>query len=181
MLIKLCYRIPSRSVLSLLVMVLIPFVLLAQQNVTGLVTDINNAPISGVSVTVKGSPEVGTSTDVYGRYSLSVPANAILMFSFIGFDNLEKAVEGNNQLNITLNKNEEYLDEVIVVGYGTQKKVTLTGAVSDIQGTEMRATKNENPQNMLAGRIAGVRVWQKSAEPGSYKANLIFVGWGHRW
>ena len=178
MLIKLCDRIPSRRVLSLLVMVLIPFILLAQQNVTGTVTDIDKAPISGVSVTVKGSPEIGTSTDVYGRYSLSVPADAILLFSFIGFDNLEKVVGGNNQVNVTLNRNEEYLDEVVVVGYGTQKKVTLTGAVSDIQGTEMRATKNENPQNMLAGRIAGVRVWQKSAEPGSYRANFDIRGMG---
>ena len=67
---------------------------------------------------------------------------------------------------------------MVVVGYGTQKKATLTGAVAGIKGSEMLQTKNENPQNMLTGRIAGVRVWQKSAEPGTYNNNLDIRGLG---
>lgn len=103
---------------------------------------------------------------------------SVLRFTFVGYEGLEEAVNNRQQIDVSLIEDEAALDEVVVVGYGTQKKVTLTGAVSGVKGTEMRETKNENPQNMLAGRIAGVRVWQKSAEPGSYNANFDIRGMG---
>lgn len=167
-----------KAFFSLLFTILVPVYLFGQQPVSGVVSGPDGVPLPGVSVSVKGAPQVGTSTDDDGRFTLTVQADAVLLFSYIGYESKEEAVKGRSQVNIVLLENEEFLDEVVVVGYGTQRKVTLTGAVSDIQGDEMRATKNENPQNMLAGRIAGVRVWQQSAEPGSYRANFDIRGMG---
>ena len=168
----------NRSFCGLLFMILLPTILVAQQRVSGVVTDKANEPLPGVSVSVKGAPQTGTSTDGEGRYTLSVPANAVLSFSFIGFKTKEEPVNRRSTVNVVLLEDEALLEEVVVVGYGTRKKVTLTGAVSDIKGTEMLVTKNENPQNMLTGRIAGVRVWQQSSEPGSYRANFDIRGMG---
>src|SRR5690606_16604438 len=160
-------------------MVSLPLSLQAQQQLHGQVTNSSGQPISGVSIVVKGaSPQIGTSTDNRGRFTLEVPDESILRFSFVGYETLERAVDGQDEIQVSLVQSEAALDEVVVVGYGTQKKVTLTGAVSGVKGTEMRATKNENPQNMLAGRIAGVRVWQQSAEPGAYRANFDIRGMG---
>ncbi len=175
---NLCKRKLNRRFCSILFMILIPTFLVAQQKVTGVVTDNKSVPLPGVSVSVKGASKTGTSTDGDGRYTLSVPANVVLTFSFIGFNTKEEPVNRRSQINVVLLENEALLEEVVVVGYGTRKKVTLTGAVSDIKGTEMLVTKNENPQNMLAGRIPGVRVWQKSAEPGSYRSNFDIRGMG---
>jgi TonB-linked SusC/RagA family outer membrane protein len=127
---------------------------------------------------IKGTSR-GTTTDADGRYSIQVPdANATLVFSFIGFTPQEIAVSSQTVIDVVLAADFQQLNEVVVVGYGTQQKVTLTGAVSNIKGDEMRRTKNENPQNMLTGRVAGVRVWQKSAEPGTFNNNLDIRGLG---
>lgn len=172
-------RSPVLGFLLVLFLCTMPGILRAQSQVSGIVTSSSGQPIAGVSVVVKGSsPAVGTSTDAVGKFSLEVPADAVLRFSFVGYETLEEAVGTRSQINVSLQGDESALDEVVVVGYGTQRKATLTGAVSGVKGSEMRVTKNENPQNMLAGRIAGVRVWQKSAEPGSYRANFDIRGMG---
>ncbi|SFS47073.1 SusC/RagA family TonB-linked outer membrane protein [Sphingobacterium wenxiniae] len=164
---------------SILVLILLPGWLWAQNQVSGVVTGSSGFPISGVSVVVVGSsPQIATSTDEAGRYSLQAPTGAVLRYTFVGYQTREEPVGTRTQINVSLEEDESTLDEVVVVGYGTQKKVTLTGAVSGVKGTEMRATKNENPQNMLAGRVAGVRVWQRGAEPGSYQANFDIRGMG---
>jgi hypothetical protein len=123
----------NRSFCGLLFMILLPTFLVAQQRVTGVVTDKANEPLAGVSVSVKGASQTGTSTDGEGRYSLSVPANAVLSFSFIGFKTKEEPVNRRSTVNVVLLEDEALLEEVVVVGYGTRKKVTLTGAVSDIK------------------------------------------------
>lgn len=171
-------RTPLGTALILFLM-LLPGLLRAQNQISGQVTNSAGQPISGVSVVIKGSsPSVGTSTDSEGIYTIEAPGGSVIRFTFVGYESLEEAVGNRTQIDVSLTEDESALDEVVVVGYGTQKKVTLTGAVSGVKGTEMRATKNENPQNMLAGRIAGVRVWQKSAEPGSYSGNFDIRGMG---
>jgi TonB-linked SusC/RagA family outer membrane protein len=145
--------------------------------VSGTVTDDNNEPIAGVVVVLKGTT-TSTIADVNGVYTIKAPADAILRFSSLGFKEKEEAVNGRSVLNITLASTEQLLDEVVVVGYGTQRKVTLTGAVAGVRGSEVIQTKNENVQNMLTGKIAGVRVWQKSAEPGTYNNNFDIRGFG---
>lgn len=147
--------------------------------ITGRVTAADDGTgLPGVSVLVKGTTR-GTTTDADGNYAVEVPdANAVLVFSFIGYTPQEIAVGTQTSINVSMVADIQQLNEVVVVGYGTQQKVTLTGAVVNIKGDEMLRTKNENPQNMLTGRVAGVRVWQRSAEPGTFNNNLDIRGLG---
>lgn len=166
------------SQMILFTLLLIPATVLAQGiNVTGVVRDSGNEPLPGATVVIKNST-VGTVTDMDGKYTIVVPANAVLEFNFLGFTTKEEPVNGRAVIDVTLEYEEQSLDEVVVVGYATQKKVTLTGAVSGVKGSDMIQTRNENPQNMLTGRIAGVRVWQKSAEPGSFNNSFDIRGLG---
>lgn len=163
--------------------VLAPFFALGaiQQDitVTGKVTSSEDgSDLPGVSVILKGT-NTGTTTDADGKYSINVSdANATLVFSFIGYTTQEIAVASQTVINVALVTDFQQLSEVVVVGYGTQQKITLTGAVANIKGDEMLRTKNENPQNMLTGRVAGVRVWQRSAEPGTFNNNFDIRGLG---
>jgi TonB-linked SusC/RagA family outer membrane protein len=147
--------------------------------VTGKVTSTEDgADLPGVNVVIKGTSR-GTTTDADGKYTIQVPdGNATLVFSFIGYATQEMPVAAQSVIDVALATDVQQLGEVIVVGYGTQQKVTLTGAVSNIRNEELRRTKNENPQNMLTGRIAGVRVWQRSAEPGTFNNNFDIRGFG---
>lgn len=147
--------------------------------VTGTVTSSEDgASLPGVNVLVKGTNR-GTTTDADGKYAIQVPGDdAVLVFSFIGYTSQEITVASKSTIDVALVADIQQLGEVVVVGYGTQQKVTLTGAVSSIKGDEMTRTKNENPQNMLTGRIAGVRVWQKSSEPGTFNNNFDIRGLG---
>ena len=145
--------------------------------VKGIVKDDSNEPLIGVSVALKGATS-GTITNVDGEYTIDAPGNATLVFTYIGYNPKEIKVAGQATVNVVLKEDAVNLDGVVVVGYGTQKKVTLSGAVAGLKGETMLQTKNENPQNMLTGKVSGVRVWQKSAEPGSYNANFDIRGMG---
>lgn len=168
------------GILLMLMAVCVPSVIWAQQRtLSGRVVDANSAPLAGVVVRVlDATVKAETSTDADGRFSLGATGGTVLQFSYVGYVTKQERIEGRTNIQVQLQSSETELETVVVVGYGTQKKVTLTGAVSGVKGSEMRQTKNENPQNMLAGRIAGVRVWQKSAEPGAYSANFDIRGMG---
>ncbi|MGN6440101.1 MAG: SusC/RagA family TonB-linked outer membrane protein [Agriterribacter sp.] len=151
------------------------------REVSGIVKDADEAPLSGVTVTVKGKGSAsGVITDESGAFKISVPGNnAVLVFSYVGFDTREMTVGNQTSLNVTLvKKADDAMEEVVVVGYATQKKTTLTGAVASISGTAMKTTKNENPQNMLTGKVSGVRVAQRSAEPGAFNNAFDIRGFG---
>lgn len=145
--------------------------------VSGTVTSSDDGlPLPGVNIILKGTA-IGTTTDGDGKYTLEVAIeNAVLNFSFIGFTPQEISVDARSVINIAMVPDIQQLGEVVVVGYGTQEKVSLTGSVAAIKGSEMLRTKNENPQNMLTGRVAGVRMWQRSAEPGTYANNFDIRG-----
>lgn len=151
----------------------------AQNTVTvsGVVTDDTNQPVIGCNVMVKGAT-TGAATGLDGRYSITVPSNAVLEYSCLGMTTTTENVNGRTTINVVLTSDNTYLESVVVVGYGTQKRGSVTGAVSGINSEELVRTKTENPQNMLTGRIPGVRVWQKTAEPGSYSANMDIRGMG---
>lgn len=173
----------SRRRLSTLLVLMalgIPSIGWAQQkNVSGKVLDSNNKPIAGVTISVQNAgTRIETTTDADGSYTISVPEGKKLLFKSLGFNAKEELTEGKSIINVVLQSDDTQLETVVVVGYGTQKKQSLTGAISSVKGTEMRQTKNENPQNMLTGRVAGVRVWQRSAEPGAYSANFDIRGLG---
>lgn len=147
------------------------------KKIMGVITDSNGEPVIGANVVVKGTTN-GTITDLDGKFAMDVPENAVLQVSFIGYIMQEVPATGTN-MKIALREDTQKLEEVVVVGYGTQKKVTLTGAVTAIASDEIMTTKNENVENMLSGKIPGVRVVQKSGEPGEYNNSFQIRGMGN--
>ena len=158
---------------------LMPVLAFAQRTitVTGTVVDDSAEPVIGASVLVAGTT-TGVPTDLDGRYSITVPSNASLEFSSVGLTTVVEPVNGRTVINVVLATDNTFLESVVVVGYGTQKKGSVTGAIAGIGSDELIKTKSENPQNMLTGRVPGLRVWQTSAEPGSYSSNIDIRGYG---
>lgn len=149
-----------------------------QISISGVVTDTAGDPVVGAGVVVKNNRATGTITDIDGRYTLRAASDAVLEFSCVGMATKTVAVEGQKTINVVLEPDNDFLESSVIVGYGTQKKGSLTGAVVAVGGEEMIRTKTENPQNMLTGRVSGVRVWQKTAEPGQYSASMDIRGMG---
>jgi TonB-linked SusC/RagA family outer membrane protein len=148
----------------------------APEGVHGIVRDEKGAPIEGVNVIIKGSTK-GTTTDAEGRFSIEVPdENSILVFSYIGYGRQEK--KAASTLVIVLKTVDNSLNDVVVVGYGTQKKVNVLGAVSVVKSDELVVTKNENVVNMLTGKVPGMRIQQMSSEPGSFNTTYDIRGYG---
>lgn len=145
--------------------------------VKGTVTDKSGEPIIGATIAASQG-KAKAVTDIDGNYTISVPSNSHIIVSYIGMKPSNIAVAGKREINVTLQDDVNQLQDVVVVGYGTQKRGSITGSVAAVKGDEMIRTKTENPQNMLTGRVAGVRVWQKSAEPGSYNAAFDVRGMG---
>jgi TonB-dependent starch-binding outer membrane protein SusC len=137
--------------------------LMAQQTITGLVKDTGGQPMSGVTVVVKGT-STGTLTGLDGKYSLPVPASATtLRFSFIGYTNLEVAINGKSVIDATLEQAVNEMSEVVVVGYGTQKRATVTGAISSVTSDKIVALPSAGLDQALQGRAAGVTVISNGA------------------
>ena len=137
---------------ALFVMSLLFFVnfgVYAQTNLKGKVTDNKGEPLIGVNVVEKETRQ-GTITDIDGEFSLSVSTqDAIIEFSYVGFKTVEIPLNGRTLLNLTLTEDTELLDEVVVVGYGVQKRVHMTGAVSQISSKELTSAPMQNVSNML--------------------------------
>lgn len=136
------------------------------RTITGRVTDQEGEPIIGASIVVKGTTK-GTITDFDGNYSILVPADKqILVFSFVGMSALELDVTGQAVMNIKMESETEELDEVVVIGYGVQKKVDLTGSVSVITAKTLNNTPVIGVDQAIQGRVAGVRITQSTGQPG---------------
>ena len=146
-----------------------------QKNVRGTIVDASGDPLIGVNVSVKGMT-IGIITDMKGRYQLEVPANATLLFSYIGYRSQEIAVGNQLSINITMQEDTQNIDEVVVVGYGVQKKETVTGAVSTLKGDDLIKTPVANLSNAIAGKMSGVVTFQRSGEPGYDGATIRIRG-----
>ena len=147
----------------------------AQSLVKGTVTDGIGEPLPGVSVVVKGTTN-GTITDVNGKYSIQATAKDILSFSYVGMSDQEIKVAGQTTINVVMKDDVAALDEVIVVGYGTAKKQSLTGAVSAVKGDELLKAPATNVSSLLGGRLPGISSVQVSGEPGDDQATLRVRG-----
>jgi TonB-dependent starch-binding outer membrane protein SusC len=135
-------------------------------NIRGRVTGTDDEALPGVTILLKGSQQ-GTISDATGAFSISVPdRSAVLVFSFVGYLSQDVPVGNNSVLNITLLVDNKSLDEVVVVGYGTQKKRDLTGSVASISKEELRTLPLTSADQALQGKVAGVQVTQTSGEPG---------------
>ena len=135
--------------LMMFLMVLTPMRAQTSRSISGQVVDELGEAIIGANVTVVGNKSLGTITDIDGNFTLTVPQGTTLEVSYIGYVNKKVVVDNKISYKITLKEDAEQLDEVVVVGYGTQKRVNLTGAVSAITNEELVATKSQNAQNML--------------------------------
>lgn len=148
--------------------------------VTGSIHDPNGEPVIGANILEKGTKDNGTISDINGNFSLSVDDNATLLISYVGFKNLEVPVIRGKTFNITLANDSELLDEVVVVGYMTQKKGLVTGAVSSMKVEEnVKALPTTSAGNILVGKLAGVNVSTPSALPGT--APNISIRTGASW
>jgi len=138
------------------------------QNITvsGTVTD-ETGPLPGVTVLLDGTTK-GVTTDFDGQYTLTdVPSNGILVFSYVGFTTQRININGRNEIDVVLGEDSQALDEVVVVGYGTQRREAVTGSVSSIGGEELRDVPSSNISDALQGRLPGVELTPTSSQPGS--------------
>ncbi len=164
-----------------LFLLLFPILLYSQNRMlTGKITDSSGEGLPGASVIVKGTT-IGTVSDVNGEYRLSVPQGeaTTLIFNFIGYVTQEIEIGSSNTINVTLVSANIGLEEVVAVGYGTQRRATITGSVASIRNEELVVTKNQNVVNMLTGKLPGVRVVQKSSAPGAYDSTIDIRGMGN--
>lgn len=147
-------------------MLLMSVVAFAQNQVTGHVADATGEPIIGANVTVKGTT-VGTITDIDGNFILEVGStDGTLVVSFIGYKSAEAAIKGKSPINVILQEDTETLDEVVVVGYGTQNRKSLTGAISDVKSESLTRSVSTTTAGALSGKIAGISTRAKDARPG---------------
>lgn len=135
--------------------------------VSGTVTDEQNQPLIGVNVTIQGVTGFGTTTDVDGKYTIEMEPYNRLVFSYIGFVEQEILIKEQTKQNVVLKEDDATsLDEVIITGTGVQKKLTVTGAVTQISMDDIASTSTSNLTNMLAGNVPGVMAMQSSGQPG---------------
>lgn len=146
-----------------------------QSNITGKVTDTAGIGIPGVSVTLKSNPKRGTVTDLNGMYVLEADGNETLVFAYVNYIKQEVAINSRSVINITLREDESSLEEVVVVGFGTQKKITSIGAQSTVKVEDLKQP-TANLTNSLAGRLAGVIATSRSGILGYDNAELYIRG-----
>lgn len=149
----------------------------AGSQITGLVLDENEEPLIGVNVLIKGT-SIGTITGVDGRFSVNATQQDILLFQFIGYNNKEVKVGAKKHFDITMEPSLLMLDEVVVVGYSTIKKVNLSGAVEGIKGEKLAIKPTTQASNALVGMIPGLTAIQSSGQPGNDQAKLVIRGTG---
>jgi TonB-linked SusC/RagA family outer membrane protein len=148
-----------------------------RKTVSGTVVDVNGEPVTGANVVEKGVAVNGTITNIDGQFSLDVSQEATLTVSYIGYVTQEIAVTNRTNLNVTLVEDAKVLEEVVVVGYGTQKKMTLTGSVSAISNQDLIKAPVSNISKAIVGRLPGVRVVDRGGNPGS-DATVDIRGFG---
>lgn len=160
----LTYRIMNSKLVVIVPSTGTPSFLEADKRITGTVTGEAGEPLAGVSIQIKGS-NFGTSTDSKGHFSLEVPDNTVLIVSYVGYESQEISTAGQNSLTVALKLSDKQLDQVIVVGYGTQKKKDVTGAITTISGKEMEDRPNTQFGYAIQGKAAGVQVIRPSGQP----------------
>lgn len=145
---------------------------LQQNTVTGVIKDDNGEPIPGVTVLVKGT-NIGTLSDIDGKYSLpNVPQGSMLVFSFIGLQ--EQEIAANRAvIDVVMTEGAIDLDEIVVIGYGTQRKQEITGAVASVKEDDFNKGIIINPEQLLQGKVSGVNITSTSGEPGAAQAITI--------
>ncbi len=158
-----------KQILSFMLLFLLCIHAQAQERtVTGVVTSgSNNQPLIGVSILIRGTT-TGAITDIDGKYSVKVPGDsAVLVFTYVGYVKEEVSATGKSIIDVSLIEDLAKLDEVVVVGYGVQKKSLVTGAISKISGDDLTQNPNLRASQILQGKVAGAVITNNSGQPGS--------------
>lgn len=139
-----------------------------QENITvkGVVIDDKGELIIGATVTLKGTTQA-TFTDVDGKFSINVPANGTLIFSFVSMNTVEIPINGKKEINVTMTSTNVDLSEVVVIGYGTQSRATVTTSISKVEAKDMGIVPSGNPMTLLQGKVPGLEIRVPSGQPGS--------------
>lgn len=149
----------------------------AKKKITGVVKDDMGTPVIGANVLIKGTSN-GTITDMDGKYTIQVDDNAVLQISYIGYSTREISVAGKNVIDVVLSEDSEKLNEVVVVGYGVQRKVTTSGAVTKLEGEDINKMTVVNATKALQGLSSGITVMDRGGAPGSDDPEIYLRGVG---
>ncbi|HEX8676364.1 MAG TPA: SusC/RagA family TonB-linked outer membrane protein, partial [Segetibacter sp.] len=166
--------------LLVIFMIFIPSLTSSQNSTTGrvvkgVITDDKDAPLQGVNISIKGKSKA-TITDGSGRFSIAADNNSTLIFSYVGFGTKEIPVKSQTTVNVKLEAENRTLNDVVVVGYGTQRKVNVIGSVVTVGSKEITAAPVSNLSNALAGRLPGAVIQQSNGEPGKNGATILIRG-----
>ena len=166
-----------KKTLTLLIALIFCIQAFAQIPVKGRVVDADGEPLPGVVVMQKSSGSMGAMTDENGNFSLSVSsADAVLIFTLMGYQDAEEPVGAKRHFNVTLKDDTTFLDEAVVVGYGVQKKGTLTSSIASINREKLSSAPTDNMSNMLGGKLPGLVSRQTSGVPGENEAQIYIRG-----
>ena len=139
----------------------------SEREITGIVTDETGEPLIGVSVVVKDVKGLGVITDLNGNYKIKVKQYQTLVYSYIGYKTHEVLVKDQTEINVKMQEESNHVvDEVVVTGMGTQKKLTVTGAVTNVNMSDLKHYSSSNISNTLAGNVPGIIAMQTSGQPG---------------
>lgn len=163
-----------RAMLSFLLTFVVSLGALAQETIKGSVFDDTGEPLIGATVMMEGNAKIGTATDIDGNFVLKVKPGTKLKFSYIGYDPM--TLPAQNGMKVVMKSGANMLQDVEVVAYGVQKKMTMTGAVSSIKNEDLTRTPVSSVTNVLAGQLSGVSTVQYSGEPGSDAADIFVRG-----
>ena len=159
-----------KALLSLLVFVFCTEAVIGQtldHEVSGVVIDHEGEPLVGVNIMVEGETDIGTASNIQGEFSLRVPSeNSVLIFSYVGYQTKEVAIEGRSELEIELEFSELMGEEFVVVGYGEMRRSDMTGSVSRVSTEDLERVQSHSLDQMLQGRVPGLQVITPSGEPG---------------
>ena len=164
---------PTRCWLYMLILLLsfgLPASIFAQTDlvkVTGTVTDETNQPVPGVNVLFKGSSNIGTVTDIEGKYTLNIPKDATLIFKFVGYKTTEVAVNGKTTVNLSIQPDVKQLEDVVVIGYQAIKREKSTAAIASVAGEKIENIPVPSVEMALQGTVAGLNVLNITGEPGA--------------
>ena len=160
-------------------MLVVPLTISAQQTITvnGTVTDTQDEPMIGVNITVKDVAGLGTITDINGNFSIKMEPYHRLVFSYIGYEEVEVLVKEQRTVNVKMKESEaSVLDEVVVTGMGAQKKLIVTGAVTNVNVGDLKRFPTSNMSNALAGNVPGIIARQTSGQPGKSTSEFWIRG-----
>lgn len=159
-------KITKLHVLCFLSLLFTAYIQAQDLTVSGTVNDENGIPLPGVTILFKNTTK-GTTTDFDGKFQIEAPADGVLVISYIGYTKIEVPINGQDSFAITLKENVEALDEVVVVGYGTQKKSVVTGAISGVKASDLKDLPVTRIEQSLQGRTSGLTIVTNSGQPGS--------------